>query len=378
VIKISSQGFISELGKRENNEDNCAFKKGSTYVLCDGVGGGEKGEIASDLVVHTFIEEFEGNPMADANLVLIKAENNITEYIKNHPEADGMATTLTFSQVREDGIYIAWCGDSRIYQFRDGKTIFETTDHSWVNEAIKSGIITTDEAINHPKSNVITRAVQGNHKPVLSDTLLLTDIQANDLFLHCSDGVLESWSDDDLIALFSSENDPEKILEIIKKDCSLHSKDNFTAIVYRVEEAVLKQKNVPPASKEVEAIPLSENDLIGSIPIDKRGTGILKLLKRKILGIPLILFLVAIIPFIIFLLINTLKKEPANNQDNTVLPANTEIQQPVKETPQIQPVDTLHKSNVSNKPGNKTDINNAAAKPAVTPIKNTKKKGKQK
>ena len=74
MIKIINQGFISELGKRTNNEDNCAFIKGSTYVVCDGVGGSEKGEIASDIVSKSFVESYKSDPLADANVVLKNAE----------------------------------------------------------------------------------------------------------------------------------------------------------------------------------------------------------------------------------------------------------------------------------------------------------------
>jgi hypothetical protein len=155
-----------------------------------------------------------------------------------------MATTLTFSQIRENGIYVAWVGDSRVYQFRDGQIVFQTTDHSWINEALRSGILTPEEAIGHPKAHVITRAIQGSHKPTTADTILLTDIKKGDLFLHCSDGVLETWSNEDLTAVFASLKDPASILAKMKSECAINSKDNFTAIVYQIDEA-----SIPEATK---------------------------------------------------------------------------------------------------------------------------------
>lgn len=264
MIKIIHQGYISELGKRANNEDNCGCNERSTFVVCDGVGGSEKGEVASDITVRSFIESFKINPNADANEVLRIAEGRLDNMIKQNPETLGMATTLTLSQVRENGIYVAWCGDSRVYQFRDGQILFKTIDHSWVNEAVKAGIITPEEAINHPKSNVITRAVQVTNKPAQVDTVFLTDIKNGDLFLHCSDGVLESWTDDDLIALFSTEKEPTKILEKIKEECEIHSKDNFTAIVYRIEET-----DIIVSPKPVEAIPLETKELSTPVTASK-------------------------------------------------------------------------------------------------------------
>lgn len=304
MIKIINQGFISELGKRANNEDNCAFIKGSTYVVCDGVGGSEKGEIASELVSKYFAEAYESNPLADANVVLKNAEAKLSNYIVNNPDAMGMATTLTFSQIRDNGIYVAWVGDSRIYQFRKGQIIFKSTDHSWVNDALKAGIITNEEAVNHPKSNIITRAIQGSHKPTTADTRLLTNIQKGDLFLQCSDGVLESWNDVDLQALFLAIIDPDKILEKLKMECEQHSKDNFTAIVYSIEDASIV-RNTSSTDNYVDAIPVKNNTVNNNSNYkeqiaDPKPT-LKGLLNLKILGVRLVLWIVILISLIIAL-----------------------------------------------------------------------------
>ena len=309
MIKISSQEYISELGKRNNNEDNYGLNKGLSYVVCDGVGGSEKGEIASEIAVRCFVEAFKENVNADANDVLKNTEGKLTAYINAHPEALGMATTLTFSQIRSNGIYLAWVGDSRIYQFRNGAIIFKTTDHSWVNDALKAGIISANEAINHPKSNIITRAVQGSHKPTNADTRLLTDVEKGDLILHCSDGVLESWDDDSLKALFSSENEPKEILEIIKKECNINSKDNFTAIVYKIEDAsiIKTQPLKQPSSTFIDAIPLDQNEFINTKSNSSSINGVMKV---KIFGLPLFVWLCfSITAVVVFFILKNNDKE---------------------------------------------------------------------
>ena len=316
MIKILNQEYVSQLGKRNNNEDNFGINKGLSFVVCDGVGGSDKGEIASEIVVRSFVDAFRENENADANIVLKNTEDKLSAYIKEHPDALGMATTLTFSQVKENGIYIAWVGDSRIYQFRNGDIIFKTTDHSWVNEALKSGIINAAEAINHPKSNIITRAVQGNHKPTTADTRLLTDIQKGDLFLHCSDGVLESWDDDSLKALFSSKNDPKIIVELINNDCSKNSKDNYTAIVYKIEESTILKTQPPLQTKVtyVDAIPLNKNEFIAK----KSNSTVKGVFKVKILGLPLIAWLCVFIPVVSYFAIIKNKKEAVDPPKTTV------------------------------------------------------------
>jgi hypothetical protein len=148
-----------------------------------------------------------------------------------------MATTLTFSQPRKDGILAAWVGDSRIYQFRNGRILYQTEDHSWVNEAIKAGIITKSEGVGHPKSNIITRAIQGSEKPTQIEWSLLSDVCKGDYFLHCSDGVLESWSNEELEVLFAQGFSSAEIMARMEKECEMNSRDNSTAILYEVEFA---------------------------------------------------------------------------------------------------------------------------------------------
>ncbi|MBP7506678.1 MAG: serine/threonine-protein phosphatase [Prolixibacteraceae bacterium] len=326
MIKIIHQGYISELGKRANNEDNYGYNEGSTYVVCDGVGGSEKGEVASDITVRCFIEFFKVNPNADANEVLKIAEAKLSGMINQNPETVGMATTLTLSQVRENGIYVVWCGDSRVYQFRDGQILFQTIDHSWVNEAVKAGIITSEEAINHPKSNVITRAIQGTIKPTQVDTVFLTDIKKGDFFLHCSDGVLESWTDDDLIALFSTEKEPTKILEKIKAECEINSRDNFTAIVYRIEET-----DIVNSPKPVEAISLETEELITHSSSSKGKFSKMKEISK--VKIPLWFFLVILIPLFIFGYLKNkhtnISKIGVDNPENAAQTITNPVQQPV-------------------------------------------------
>lgn len=234
-IKLIAEKAISGQGQRSNNEDNFGFISGETYTVCDGVGGANKGELASDFTVRGIISEFQRNPNSSAQLAVRKIEERITNYQATHSDASGMATTLTLVQNRGDSIYVAWCGDSRVYQFRNGKIIFKTKDHSWVNEAVAAGIISEEEAIDHPKSNIITRAIQGNDKHAEIDERILTNVQSGDCFLLCSDGILEAWSDLELEALFEQVSEPALALQLVNEHCLNKSKDNFTAICFKAE-----------------------------------------------------------------------------------------------------------------------------------------------
>jgi serine/threonine protein phosphatase PrpC len=246
MININEFADFSIIGKRSSNQDYYGISGNNLFVLCDGVGGNNKGEVASKLVTDAFIrEDLNGKALDD---ILCVAEDIVEQFITDHPDAHGMATTLTVLKILEDKLLIGWVGDSRVYQFRSGVIIFKTLDHSWVNEALKYGIISEEEAINHPKSNVITRAVQGSHKSVELEKNEISDVVQGDYFLLCSDGILESWTDDELSELFSLSTSPNQIIEKIKDKCCLHSKDNSTAIVLKVEEGN------QPVSKKTKSI----------------------------------------------------------------------------------------------------------------------------
>jgi serine/threonine protein phosphatase PrpC len=329
MIKIETEHSITELGKRNNNEDFCAFIPGLTYIVCDGVGGSEKGEIASNSVVKTFVEDYSKHPDADVAFVLKNAEKKLTDYINENPSALGMATTLTFCQIKDEGVLVAWVGDSRVYQFRNGDIIFSTTDHSWVNEAIQSGIITIEEGVNHPKSNVITRAVQGNHKPTQADSILLTNIKKGDFFMLCSDGVLESWNDTDLKALFSTHNQTEKLTENIKTECSKNSRDNFTAIVFKIKETNI----INTVSAKIISTTQSNELNVASI-ITKNKKSISDFLKIRIsIGLVLIITVVAAI-LLFFLIPKTEKKHDGKiiKTDHSNNNPDSEIQNDSKKT----------------------------------------------
>lgn len=291
MISVKDQAFISEQGRRNNNEDNCGYIPGNTYVVCDGVGGLDRGEVASDIVCRSVLNSFTEDKNISIEKALPIAELSMMKYLEENQNSQGMATTITLANIREDGVYLAWVGDSRIYQFRSGKIKFVTKDHSWVNEALEMGIITQEESINHPKSNIITRAVQGSHNKVDADSELITDIQANDYFLLCTDGVLEGWSDSELEDVFQNEESPSEILSKIKLKCEKLSRDNFTAIAFKINEANLQPTNSGLDDNYVEAIPMDDPEIIDNTSLTFRKR-LQNLLKSKVLGIKVIFFVI--------------------------------------------------------------------------------------
>ena len=118
--------------------------------------------------------------------------------------------------------------------FRNGKILYQTEDHSLVNNLIKLGRITSEEAKKHPQRHVITRAIQGSKYATESDVVFLKDIQAGDFIFMCSDGVLEHLTNEDLSAIFASNN-TESIKDEIMTSCSGRTKDNYSFYIIPIQ-----------------------------------------------------------------------------------------------------------------------------------------------
>lgn len=238
-ITIGKPCAISEKGGRTNNEDsiypapetvNTAQK---LFLVCDGVGGAEKGEIASALACESFRTYFatflEGDPSGEfIQKALQYAESRFDDYIATHPEAAGMATTLTMAYVGDAGITLAHVGDSRIYLFRKGRIVHQTEDHSLVNSLLKLGKISPEEARFHPQKNVIVRAIQGSRRPTEADVVILKDLQPGDCIFMCTDGVMERFTNESLASLFTHSTASEQIKDAVLAACSEKTRDNFS------------------------------------------------------------------------------------------------------------------------------------------------------
>ncbi len=245
-ITIERPFAATEKGRRENNEDfiyplsELANSGQRLFMVCDGVGGAEKGEVASALACdsfQTFFNTFldEDDPSEDfINRAVRYTESRFDEYVAQHSEAQGMATTMTLLYIGVSGVTIAHIGDSRIYHFRQGEIMYETEDHSLVNSWVKLGQMTKEEAATYPKKNVITRALMGTEYSVDADVAFIKDIQEGDVFFLCTDGVTECFPGEKLTNIFSFGN-AESIKDTIIEHCSAEAKDNFSFYIIPVQ-----------------------------------------------------------------------------------------------------------------------------------------------
>lgn len=195
----------SRIGGRYENQDSFGWKDtalGYLVTVCDGMGGGVGGKTASTIAVQEIIAGVsEANEDEEISNIIIKAIRRanmaIIEAGNENPKLKGMGTTATVLLVTEKSAHIAHVGDSRVYQFRSGKKIFRTFDHSLVFEMVSQGIITEEQARLSAQSNVITRAL--GIKPDVEVEIHEVPYDAGDRFMLCSDGIHGTMPEKELI-----------------------------------------------------------------------------------------------------------------------------------------------------------------------------------
>lgn len=269
-ITLGTPCSFKQMGRRDNQEDSrypdedrpkdCA----PFFLVCDGVGGCEKGEVASNTVCHAIAQALKDTDWTqnfsnnDFGAVLNHAFKEL-EQIADAGNRD-MATTLAFVCFHAEGCLAAHIGDSRIYHVRPGAGIlYRSADHSLVNALVHSGNITPEEAPGHPRSNVVTRciSVTGKGEERANATVMrIDDLLASDYFFLCTDGVLECVTDEALVSVLSSPLSDEEKLKCLADMCQ-ESHDNHTAYLIPITSVEGEGQSGPVEAADV---PFSSGD----------------------------------------------------------------------------------------------------------------------
>ena len=297
---------IHEVGQRENQEDAIAQWDNRLFVLCDGMGGHERGEVASQTVCQSLVKWFQENISDDSftdGQLRDAIEYAYTELDKFDDDSlRKMGTTLTLLYIHNQGVTAAYIGDSRIYHIRTnsslveegqkGVILYQSRDHSLVFDLFQAGEITYEEMSTHPQKNIITRAMSpGLENRTRPDVIHITDIQPDDYFYMCSDGMLEQMSNDELETIFSSDAiDEEKRQQLI--DDTANNQDNHTAWLIHVKDIIPEESDkelnneeptarcnainhIPRKETHTEYLTAEEDDVIviseTSQPLDKKS-----------------------------------------------------------------------------------------------------------
>ena len=219
-----------EAAGRPNNEDNYQLddnlsdnswgftadaevslgEKGSLLVVCDGMGGMNAGEVASDIAVKTIKEWFTTDKLTDAVVAapckyitsaIVAADAAIKAHSKTNPDTEGMGSTIVLAWLLGQKVYVGWCGDSRCYRFNPSLGLERLShDHSYVQELVDAGKLTEELAFDHPNNNIITRSL-GDPRGAAQPDCKEFDLYNQDIILLCSDGLCGTLRDNEIAEL---------------------------------------------------------------------------------------------------------------------------------------------------------------------------------
>ena len=235
-------GVKTHIGKvRDKNEDSyfCQNEGPKIFIVADGMGGHNAGEIASKIAIETVSEylnqyflhnnKFTSEALEEAINI---ANKRIFDKSQTLEELDGMGTTITVSLIDNNTLYIGHIGDSRAYILRDDKLIQLTQDHTLVSELVKNGTISEIEAIKHPKRNIITKAL-GTEEFIEPDILKL-DIINNDIIILCTDGLTNAVSNEEIKDIFLKSGNLQRNCEaLVELANNRGGHDNITVLALR-------------------------------------------------------------------------------------------------------------------------------------------------
>lgn len=278
-ITIKQPLSFSEIGRKDNQEDflwplpNAVTVDDRVFLMCDGMGGHDNGELASKTAATALGKYLTSHPSPDGIVTKAMFEQALAYAYDELDKVDNgavkkMGTTMTCLVLHRGGALVAHIGDSRVYHIRPsladehGRSgiIYQSADHSLVNDLLRSGEITEEEAADFPQKNVITRAMQPHlERRYKADILNIDDVQAGDYFFLCCDGVLEQLTNDTLGEILKNQTlDDNAKINAIKKVCDGKTHDNYTCWLIPVLDVQKEETDVAQDDEEQVAVTVEQ------------------------------------------------------------------------------------------------------------------------
>lgn len=242
---MNVQGITDKGVVREINQDAYGFsveeeRDHAVVVLCDGMGGERAGEIASDLASRFFLEYALKSLDLPEPMLAVDAAREATAWANLHvydranrdDSCSGMGTTLVAAVINGSDAAVVNVGDSRCYWLAEGQLQQVTRDHSWVQDMVDRGVISSGEARSHPRKNLITRSI-GHQRRIRSDIFRI-DLRPGDMLLLCSDGLSNLVTESELTAVLAADSDLKgKCGALLNMALERGAPDNVTAVILR-------------------------------------------------------------------------------------------------------------------------------------------------
>jgi len=243
MLRVAEQYAGTDTGRQRRANEDSLLARAPLFVVADGMGGAQAGEVASRVAIESFQAGLQDSTHPELELAELARAANLRIHQLSHLNAEqaGMGTTLTAIYVSEQEVAIAHVGDSRAYCLRDGELLRLTDDHSLVDELLRQGRLTPEEAVEHPQRSVITRAL-GPELAVEVDTRSF-HARAGDVYLVCSDGLTTMISEEQIMAVLLAHprlRDAGELLIAAANEAG--GRDNITVVLLRLEEVQVGQE----------------------------------------------------------------------------------------------------------------------------------------
>lgn len=229
-------GVATNAGMQRDHNEDAYWHSEHIFVVCDGMGGHQAGEVASELAIKTFRDfEFSSpEPLQDI-IDTINLAHQLIKTEADSPEYEGMGTTVTLALIKEIAqshtLYLGHVGDSRAYLLRDQQLTQLTSDHSVVGELLRNGSLTEVEALNHPHRHIVTQALGIGEITIETKTL---ELSTGDIILLCSDG-LTDVVDSEILQSLLMEHQPQAAADkLVETANSQGGPDNITVIIVEI------------------------------------------------------------------------------------------------------------------------------------------------
>ena len=237
MLRAADTTCKTDTGRQRRDNEDSAFARAPVFVVADGMGGAQAGEVASRIAVEAFEHGLPDSGSPEERLAARVREANQQIYERSRADRGraGMGTTLTAAYVDDTHVAIAHVGDSRAYLFRGGTLQRLTQDHSLVDELVRRGKLTEEQAAEHPQRSIITRAL-GPEPEVEVDTWTYP-ARAGDVILLCSDGLTSMISEERVRDLLAEHEHLDVAADaLIREANEAGGRDNITVVLFRLEE----------------------------------------------------------------------------------------------------------------------------------------------
>ncbi len=251
MLRVAEQYAATDTGRQRRANEDSLLARSPLFVVADGMGGAQAGEVASRLAVEVFEAGLGDTAEPESGLAARAGAANARIHELSHSNAEhaGMGTTLTAVYVAPEEVAIAHVGDSRAYRLRAGELMRLTDDHSLVDELMRQGKITPEEAVDHPQRSVITRAL-GPEPAVEVDTRSYV-ARAGDVYLLCSDGLTTMLPEERVAELMRSHPRLRDVGEaLIAAANEAGGRDNITVVLFRLEDPSAPAAPIAPETEE--------------------------------------------------------------------------------------------------------------------------------